>query len=396
MRLICPNCSAQYEVDGSMIPDDGRDVQCSNCGHTWFELPDPSRQAAPKESTPIFSEDDFDEEDVFDAPPPYDLDDDDSFEDDVQAESKRAQTTPDFLSRAEFEDDEDLPEPDTTLWDDDTTDEEPERSEDERTSAAVRAVTSAAIDAKAEEAESEAAADTSEESEPSDMDEEPASDDPWDDEFAESEASDDDDEVTPAPAAAGRPRRPADAAALDILREEAERELSQRRAPDSGSLEMQTDLGLGDIRRRRTPSRALRARMAHLGEEAPDDFEDETLPEEPKPDPNKTRLAQVSDRTSEDDDDAYEEPKRDLLPDIDEINSTLRKPVGHPGDIEAARRSGFRIAFLLMVFLTAAAIFAYAQAPAIARALPNSEAAIISYVDWANGIRDWIDSLIAG
>ena len=39
MRLICPNCSAQYEIDASMIPDAGRDVQCSNCGHTWFELP---------------------------------------------------------------------------------------------------------------------------------------------------------------------------------------------------------------------------------------------------------------------------------------------------------------------------------------------------------------------
>ena len=39
MRLICPNCSAQYEIDASLVPDEGRDVQCSNCGHTWFELP---------------------------------------------------------------------------------------------------------------------------------------------------------------------------------------------------------------------------------------------------------------------------------------------------------------------------------------------------------------------
>jgi predicted Zn finger-like uncharacterized protein len=36
MRLICPNCDAQYEVDDSAIPAEGRDVQCSNCGHTWF------------------------------------------------------------------------------------------------------------------------------------------------------------------------------------------------------------------------------------------------------------------------------------------------------------------------------------------------------------------------
>jgi predicted Zn finger-like uncharacterized protein len=37
MRLICPNCDAQYEVDDSVIPDTGRDVQCSNCGHAWFQ-----------------------------------------------------------------------------------------------------------------------------------------------------------------------------------------------------------------------------------------------------------------------------------------------------------------------------------------------------------------------
>jgi len=37
MRLVCPNCDAQYEVDDALIPAGGRDVQCSNCGHTWFQ-----------------------------------------------------------------------------------------------------------------------------------------------------------------------------------------------------------------------------------------------------------------------------------------------------------------------------------------------------------------------
>lgn len=37
MRLICPNCDAQYEVVDDVIPADGRDVQCSNCGQTWFQ-----------------------------------------------------------------------------------------------------------------------------------------------------------------------------------------------------------------------------------------------------------------------------------------------------------------------------------------------------------------------
>ncbi|MBV1895417.1 MAG: zinc-ribbon domain-containing protein [Rhodobacteraceae bacterium] len=37
MRLICPNCDAQYEVPNEVIPSEGRDVQCSNCGDTWFQ-----------------------------------------------------------------------------------------------------------------------------------------------------------------------------------------------------------------------------------------------------------------------------------------------------------------------------------------------------------------------
>lgn len=39
MRLICPNCGAQYAVADDVIPASGRDVQCSNCAHTWFETP---------------------------------------------------------------------------------------------------------------------------------------------------------------------------------------------------------------------------------------------------------------------------------------------------------------------------------------------------------------------
>lgn len=39
MRLVCPNCGAQYEIDADLIPPEGRDVQCSACGHAWFEAP---------------------------------------------------------------------------------------------------------------------------------------------------------------------------------------------------------------------------------------------------------------------------------------------------------------------------------------------------------------------
>ena len=37
MRLICPKCAARYEVPEKNVPSDGREVQCSACGHTWFQ-----------------------------------------------------------------------------------------------------------------------------------------------------------------------------------------------------------------------------------------------------------------------------------------------------------------------------------------------------------------------
>lgn len=54
MRLICPNCDAEYEVDASVIPEAGRDVQCSNCGHAWFQLP-PDVTAAAEAEDDLFA-----------------------------------------------------------------------------------------------------------------------------------------------------------------------------------------------------------------------------------------------------------------------------------------------------------------------------------------------------
>ncbi|MEM8789852.1 MAG: zinc-ribbon domain-containing protein, partial [Pseudomonadota bacterium] len=39
MRLICPNCGSQYEVDVTLFPDEGREVQCSNCETVWVQQP---------------------------------------------------------------------------------------------------------------------------------------------------------------------------------------------------------------------------------------------------------------------------------------------------------------------------------------------------------------------
>jgi len=65
MRLICPNCDAQYEVPDDVMPVSGRDVQCSNCGKTWFQ-----------HHADHMPTDDVDDEDAFSpdeetAPPPH-------------------------------------------------------------------------------------------------------------------------------------------------------------------------------------------------------------------------------------------------------------------------------------------------------------------------------------
>lgn len=56
MRLICPNCDAEYNVADDAIPQGGRDVQCSNCNNTWFQTRKSrilSREVSRILSTPI-------------------------------------------------------------------------------------------------------------------------------------------------------------------------------------------------------------------------------------------------------------------------------------------------------------------------------------------------------
>ena len=330
MRLVCPNCSAQYEIDGSMIPDGGRDVQCSNCGHTWFELPPPKV--------------DFDElgpDDFSDPAGEAPVEEDAETEETVEAAEDTGDTAEAEPEEAESEA-EDTPAPveeTPDIYDDSDPD---DFEEDLSPSSAVAAAAAAAVSQQ---------------------------------------------DVVTAPA----PRRPGDTEALNILREEAERELSQRRAPPSESIETQTDLGLEEIRNRQTPSRALRARMAHLGEETTEETEAETL-EADKPAVTPARpVSEPRPQQPPQEEETYEAPRRDLLPDIDEINSTLKPARRAAADQQS--RGGFLTGFLLMIVLAAALILAYAQAPAIAQAFPGAENALIGYVDRANALRDWLGAL---
>ena len=36
MIITCPNCNKQFKIDNTLIPDEGRDLQCGSCNHIWF------------------------------------------------------------------------------------------------------------------------------------------------------------------------------------------------------------------------------------------------------------------------------------------------------------------------------------------------------------------------
>jgi hypothetical protein len=98
----------------------------------------------------------------------------------------------------------------------------------------------------------------------------------------------------------------------------------------------------------------------------------------------------------------YVEPRRELLPDMDEINSTLRPGTGEntrharTPEQEIEHRKGFRLGFVASVGIAAVLVIAYVWAPTIAAAVPGTESLLISYVDAANAARDALDTLFGG
>ena len=201
------------------------------------------------------------------------------------------------------------------------------------------------------------------------------------------EAPSPDEETAPPPPPA-RPvaepaRRQLDPAVADILRQEAEaeHEARQRRNEQAGALESQPDLGLDiadaedDQERRALEARRRMARMRG---------EPEPLSED------EARAAAMSSR-------------RELLPDIEEINSTLRTDdernsteiEGGEQHLHAAKSGfGFGRGFLLVVIGTIILISMYAFAPQIARAVPQVDPYLTSYVSGVDHLRLWLDSRV--
>jgi len=161
----------------------------------------------------------------------------------------------------------------------------------------------------------------------------------------------------------------------DVLREEAAREARLRAEESPPGLETQTELGLepgpDDARRR---AEEARARMTRLrGEQGP-------TPSEPAPEPGV-------------------ESRRGLLPDIDEINSTLKggenavAPTAS-GPKSKRRSGGFTRGIAIAVLIAVALTLVYSNAPNISAALPQADPALNAYVAFVDNARIWLDQMM--
>lgn len=324
MRLACPNCDARYEVAEDAVPPEGRDVQCSNCGHGWFQMP-VAAQAA--DLAPLMA----------------------------------AEPAPLGATR---------------------TPAAPAISPDEAVLARIGQEL-----AQAKSAAPEAGA------------------------GAEDEA--------PAPMAA--PRAALDPSIIKVLQEEAEREAearkleaqkaAQRRAEAEEQLQVQTEMGLDPVSPRR-PKGLVAARaeekptqtQAELAVEAraaqPPEPVPQTAPQTAavaSPEADGAPLAQAAITPS-----APAAPqRRDLLPDVEEINSSLRpdlriaaEPAGDFDAQEPVKSHAFRTGFLISMGFFVLAALSYGFAADIARLQPDLAEPMGRYVAFVDALRLSINGAI--
>jgi hypothetical protein len=183
----------------------------------------------------------------------------------------------------------------------------------------------------------------------------------------------------------GRPedhgRRRLDPTVADVLREEAELETRARRS-EAGAMESQPDLGLaespGESRKR---VREARERMARIRGES----------ERGRASDNEMPIA------------ATLGSRRDLLPDIEEINSTLRSnsdrspdlDPGQTAQIEIQEKRSSRRGFIMTIALVALLALLYSYAAKLAEAVPQAEPWLSEYVAMIDGWRLWLDERLS-
>ena len=57
MIISCPNCNKQFKIDNTLIPDEGRDLQCGSCNNVWFYKIEKKSNEALKLNEEIISKD---------------------------------------------------------------------------------------------------------------------------------------------------------------------------------------------------------------------------------------------------------------------------------------------------------------------------------------------------
>ncbi|KEP71448.1 hypothetical protein DL1_06530 [Thioclava dalianensis] len=356
MRLVCPNCGAQYEVDDAVIPENGRDVQCSNCAHSWFQ---PSRamiDTAAQTTTPAVSQDAWEAEP---APPT-----------ETPSRSEPAQDS----APAPGEDADEPAEEDADDAADDDLIVAP--SEGDEAQSGLEAAAAPAHDAAPE-------ADTVPKDAPP----------PQDADSFDEDLADDDSPLGAAPTPGKTPRRALDDNLLSVLREEAEREAAQRRAEGLSEMAVQDELGLEDTASSRQAPERPATQLAQQRRAVPDfsDLND--------PDSEIEEDDRVADITGVEDDDPQPARGHKRLPNIDEINDSLTATSDRAGEaiaesspeMMARRRSGFSMGFTAVVLLAAILALIYSFAPQLAHHLPAAEDTLAIYVSLVDQGRIWLN-----
>lgn len=112
MRIVCPRCVAQYEVDESAIPETGREVQCANCENIWFQdyiemLPTDDDDSIAEEDRGVFDDLDGKPDANFYSNRGAGPDAEDTSLDDTEAEN--ADLLADDIDDEDFDEDDDVP-----------------------------------------------------------------------------------------------------------------------------------------------------------------------------------------------------------------------------------------------------------------------------------------------
>ena len=332
MRLVCPNCEAKYEVPEDAIPETGRDVQCANCGHAWFQMR-PRAAVAETVAAPVVPPAPVVESEPEPEPEPVvAVAEEVSVAGEAPAETEAPVAEPPLEETPEVVAEEPVVDEVAAVGFPEVEDAADVTSLTDPVPEAVAVEVAAEVANGAPEAEAEAEA-----------------------------------EVSDLAAAAAVPAAYAvDDSVLAILREEAEREAQARRAEVAKPLETQTDLGI-----------------------------DSAIPASRRSAETVVPVAAVAEVEADD-----KLVHRHRLPDVEEINSTLRPAesaqdgVADGAPVIAEGRSSFRSGFLLVMTVAILGAAIYGAADAIASAVPALAGTLKAYVGFVDSLRLQLDGLM--